>query len=146
MKTPTTNDITYTLADFLNSNGLVLKIQLISKTKKGALKVDYLNIDDGYFGSFKNSTTFEGTTGAGQTLYDAGMVQYELSKYLNTKIEVINLDNGNGIPWNFDDEDLDEEVTSDRVYPLVKSIIDNVGGVKMPPAVEKAFKEVANAS
>lgn len=145
MKKPTVDDISYTLVDFLNSNDLVLKIQLIGKTKKGSDKIDYLNLDDGCFGSFKTGTTFQGTVGAGQTYYDAGMLQYELSKYLNTKIEVINLENGVGIAWNFDDEDLDLEVTNDKVYPLVKTIINEVGGVKMPSAVEKAFNEVQNA-
>lgn len=144
MKKPTVDDISYTLADFLNSNDLALKIQLIRKTEKDSDKIDYLNLDDGCFGPFKTSTTFQGTVGADPTYYDAGMLQYELSKYLNTKIEVINLENGVGIACDFNDEDLDLEVTEDKVYPLVKNIINVVGGVKMPPAVEKAFYEVQN--
>ena len=137
-------DISYTFFDFIVSNDLSMKILLEKPTKKEKPNVEYLSIEDGTFGPFKNATVF---TSKDPKSYDLTFLQGveildDLKKYLNVAAELMNLKTGDGVIIDFSVSSLDEDILENEwVGKTVQMIMEKVRGVKLPSGVMREFKK-----
>lgn len=136
------NDTDFTLADFLISNGFVLKIKttLFPETKKQC--VAWLNVSDGCFGAFENSTSFSGNLYENEnSLYDACYVFKNcLDAYLSVQIEAFNMNSDMGFLIDIDDSDLPKPVTDEKVAGIVKDILEHDKKASVPEELLKLFQ------